>query len=268
MERDRELRMAGDARVTPESLGRGRTFGAPATAYALDADRMSSRREGMIGQFGMGLKSAMSLPTGTGKTATAMAVAIEAVRQGQRLTVVVKDNHAVAGFRAELEAVLAGLDEAAANTTAPDVLRLVPQPYAPRRWRARVSPSAEYRALCKRVVEWEESGRDQKRWEVAGDRRVRSSAARRAVIIRSGGRCENPECLLPDLPYRTKAGQPLLEVDHIDDHASGGRDHPAAMIALCPNCHRNKTHGADGAELVARLRGVASNLHTQWEDIG
>lgn len=99
---------------------------------------------------------------------------------------------------------------------------------------------------------------------MAGDRRVRNPAARRAVVIRSGGRCENPECLLPDLPYRTQAGEPLLEVDHIDDHADGGRDHPAAMIALCPNCHRNKTHGAERAALTERLRKVAAKRHATW----
>ncbi|MBT2410839.1 MULTISPECIES: HNH endonuclease signature motif containing protein [Streptomyces] len=70
--------------------------------------------------------------------------------------------------------------------------------------------------------------------------------------------------MLPDLPYRTKAGEPLLEVDHIDDHAGGGRDHPAAMIALCPNCHSNKTHGAERAALTERLRKVAAERHATW----
>ncbi|MFB6951211.1 HNH endonuclease signature motif containing protein [Streptomyces niveus] len=83
-------------------------------------------------------------------------------------------------------------------------------------------------------------------------------------MLRSHGRCENPECLLPDLPYRTNAGAWLLEVDHIDDHAGGGRDHPAAMIALCPNCHSNKTRGADGAVLTEQLREVAAGLHAAW----
>ncbi|MFJ9358846.1 HNH endonuclease [Streptomyces mirabilis] len=218
----------------------------------------------MIGRFGVGAKAVISLPTGVGKTVNAVAVAIEAARQGQRLTVVVKDRHEVAEFKEELEAAWAGLDEAASSLAAPDGLRLVPEPYAPRRLRARTAPVAEYRALCRRAVEWEESGRDQERREVAGDRRVRNPAARRAVVIRSGGGCENPECLLPDLPYRTKAGEPLLEVDHIDEHAGGGRDHPAAMIALCPNCHSNKTHGAEQALLTERLRKVAAERHAAW----
>ncbi|MEU6886015.1 HNH endonuclease signature motif containing protein [Streptomyces viridosporus] len=66
---------------------------------------------------------------------------------------------------------------------------------------------------------------------------------------------------MPDLPYRTVAGRPLLEVDHIDEHAAGGRDYPSTMIALCPNCHANKTHGAGRAELKQRLRAEALRRH-------
>ncbi|TJZ94868.1 HNH endonuclease [Actinacidiphila oryziradicis] len=72
---------------------------------------------------------------------------------------------------------------------------------------------------------------------------------------------------MPDLPYRTKAGEPLLEADHIDDHAKGGRDYPSVMIALCPNCHRNKTHGQDGPALAERLRVVAASLHGRWQKL-
>ncbi|MFF0163856.1 hypothetical protein ACFYRY_41100 [Streptomyces sp. NPDC005263] len=46
----------------------------------------------------------------------------------------------------------------------------------------------------------------------------------------------------------------------MDDHAQGGRDHPGAMIALCPNCHANKTRGADRSALRERLRCVAQML--------
>ncbi|MEW2168027.1 HNH endonuclease signature motif containing protein [Streptomyces sp. NPDC007084] len=118
--------------------------------------------------------------------------------------------------------------------------------------------------LCRRVEGGETRGTDQICHQAEVQRRVRSSAAREAVILRSRGRCENPECLLPDLPYCTSAGTALLEVDHIDDHAGGGRDHPAAMIALCPNCHSNKTRGAERAVLTEHLRKVAGALHTAW----
>ncbi|MFE2640780.1 HNH endonuclease [Streptomyces scopuliridis] len=119
--------------------------------------------------------------------------------------------------------------------------------------------------MCRRIIDWEQAGRDQRRRRTAVDRRVRNAEARRAVVLRSKGRCENPECLLPGLPYRTVAGAPLLEADHIDDHAAGGRDHPAAMIALCPNCHRNKTHGADRERLTECLRQEAARLHAVME---
>ncbi|NED75982.1 hypothetical protein G3I51_27420 [Streptomyces sp. SID9944] len=233
-------------------------------ASIVDAGKVRSRREGMLGRFGVGMKNVMSLPTGSGKTAIALAMAIEMARQGQRLTLVVEDRAEQEAVEAHLKAAWAELDGAVGDQAAPDSFRLVPEPYAPRRLRARTTPVAAYRALCRRAAEWEESGGDQERRAVARDQRVRNPAARRAVVIRSGGRCENPECLLPELPYRTKAGEPLLEVDHIDDHAGGGRDHPAAMIALCPNCHSNKTHGAERAALTERLRKVAAERHATW----
>jgi hypothetical protein len=44
---------------------------------------------------------------------------------------------------------------------------------------------------------------------------MRIDAAVRAVLLRCGGLCENPQCTgQPD--DVTAAGEPLLEVDHID----------------------------------------------------
>ncbi|WP_374684409.1 HNH endonuclease [Streptomyces sp. STCH 565 A] len=138
------------------------------------------------------------------------------------------------------------------------------EPFASRRFRARTaSRQAKYCELRRRAEERERSGRDEDRLLVSGERRARDWAAREAVRLRSGGRCESPECLLPDLPYRTAAGRPLLEIDHIDNHAGGGRDHPSSMIALCPNCHANKTRGADG-DLRERLRAAATALDTAF----
>lgn len=142
----------------PEWLESGRTVGVPAVASVVDARKMRFRREGVLGRFGVGMKSVMSLPTGTGKTATAVAVAIEMARQGQRLTLVVKDRAEHEAVEARLKAAWAGLDEAAGDQAAPDSFRLVPEPYAPRRLRARPTPEAAYRALCMRAAEWEESG--------------------------------------------------------------------------------------------------------------
>ncbi|MFJ4473126.1 HNH endonuclease [Streptomyces sp. NPDC089424] len=147
---------------------------------------------------------------------------------------------------------------------------LRPESFARRRIRARTVPRQErlteprrqerYRELRRRVEEREADGRHQSRTTTVGMRRVRDSDAREAVLLRSGGLCENPWCLLRALPYRTAAGGCLLEVDHIDDHALGGRDHPSAMIALCPNCHAHKTRGADRTELRERLRSAAVEL--------
>ncbi|WP_406490632.1 HNH endonuclease [Streptomyces sp. NBC_01604] len=147
------------------------------------------------------------------------------------------------------------------DPTTPGELLLREEPFARRRMRAKTVPwRARYGELRLRAETWEAAGRDQNRVFTSGERRVRSGAAREAVLLRSQGRCENPDCLLAVLPYRTTAGQPLLEIDHIDDHAQGGRDHPGAMIALCPNCHANKTRGADRSALRERLRGVAQAL--------
>ncbi|WP_437114917.1 HNH endonuclease signature motif containing protein [Streptomyces flaveolus] len=128
--------------------------------------------------------------------------------------------------------------------------------------RARVvSDEAAYNAACEALLEREAAGSHEVRRATTTERRDRDDAARRAVLRRSEDRCESPECLLPDLPYRTTTGEPLLEVDHIDNHAAGGRDYPSAMIALCPNCHANKTRGADQDELRQRLRVVALRRH-------
>jgi 5-methylcytosine-specific restriction endonuclease McrA len=151
------------------------------------------------------------------------------------------------------------LDSAGYATTPNETI--LREPLARRRMRVKtVSRRARYVELRQRAEAREENGRDQDRASTTGEHRVRDGGAREAVLLRSEGRCESPDCLLPALPYRTKAGQPLLEIDHIDDHAAGGRDHPSAMIALCPNCHANKTRGADGAALRERLRVVAKAL--------
>lgn len=93
-------------------------------------------------------------------------------------------------------------------------------------------------------------------------RYVRSAAARLAVLKRCGGRCENPECA--GMPTElTDRGQPILEVDHIQEISQEGEDLPRQMIALCPNCHAIKTRGSDREALRARLLAVAGAAHTR-----
>lgn len=92
------------------------------------------------------------------------------------------------------------------------------------------------------------------------ERFLRSRPARDAVILRSDGHCENPECLgHPD--ERTDAGDPLLEVDHVTQLSDGGADTPEFMIALCPNCHALKTRGSGRRELSKKLLRRAHELH-------
>ncbi|MET8291128.1 HNH endonuclease signature motif containing protein [Streptomyces sp. NPDC005132] len=118
--------------------------------------------------------------------------------------------------------------------------------------------SAVYRRLVALVERKEEAARGQR---VAGSARpVRIPEARKAVLERCEGLCENPGCTgQPD--DVTDSNQALLEVDHVDEIAEGGRDHPRVMVALCPNCHAVKTRGRTRKQLTKILRGVAERAH-------
>lgn len=124
-----------------------------------------------------------------------------------------------------------------------------------------VASAARYEQWC-RMVEHRQA-EDQERHITRTVRQpVRYGPARRAVLERCQGLCENPGCAgqPEDL---THGGQPLLEVDHVLGLAEGGDDHPRQMVALCPNCHAVKTRGQSRNELrrtlleVARLRHAA-----------
>jgi 5-methylcytosine-specific restriction enzyme A len=89
---------------------------------------------------------------------------------------------------------------------------------------------------------------------------LRLESARRAVLLRSGGHCESPHCTSEPQDI-TDAGRPILDVDHIQDLAKGGPDHPAQMIALCPNCHAIKSRGRTRERLRHELLTVARQRH-------
>jgi 5-methylcytosine-specific restriction protein A len=89
---------------------------------------------------------------------------------------------------------------------------------------------------------------------------LRLESARRAVLLRSEGHCENPRCTGEPQDI-TDAGHPILEVDHIQDLAKGGPDHPEQMIALCPNCHEIKTRGRTRERQRHELFTVARQRH-------
>lgn len=73
----------------------------------------------------------------------------------------------------------------------------------------------------------------------------RSKDVRNYVLARSSGMCEG--CSEP-APFVREDGSPYLEPHHIRRLSDGGPDHPAHVIALCPNCHRKVHAGKDGRE--------------------
>lgn len=110
------------------------------------------------------------------------------------------------------------------------------------------------------IVERREPATRGKRRTSEVSRPERLDAARAAVLERCKGRCENPDCA-GQPSDTTDAGLPILDVDHVEDIAKGGRDHPVSMVALCPNCHAMKTRGRRREELRQTLREVASRAH-------
>ncbi|MFH8340888.1 HNH endonuclease [Streptomyces sp. AM6-12] len=92
------------------------------------------------------------------------------------------------------------------------------------------------------------------------DRFVRDPSARAAVIRRSKGNCESPQCAGHPKELTT-AGAPILQVDHVLDLAKDGPDVPWNMIALCPNCHALKTYGVNREKLRRILAATAKKLH-------
>ena len=76
----------------------------------------------------------------------------------------------------------------------------------------------------------------------------RAEAIKKYVLARANGICEG--CDKP-APFRTSKG-PYLECHHLHRLADGGPDHPANVIALCPNCHR-EAHFSQNKRVVNLL---------------
>lgn len=85
----------------------------------------------------------------------------------------------------------------------------------------------------------------------------RSKDVRSYVLARARGVCEG--CATPATFVRPD-GTPYLEPHHTLRVSDGGPDHPAHIIALCPNCHRRVHAGRDGTSynnaLVAILGAI------------
>jgi 5-methylcytosine-specific restriction protein A len=78
----------------------------------------------------------------------------------------------------------------------------------------------------------------------------RSRDIRVYVLARANGKCEG--CSAP-APFLRSDGTPYLEPHYLRRLSNGGPDHPAHVIALCPNCHRRVHAGADGDAYNAKL---------------
>jgi 5-methylcytosine-specific restriction enzyme A len=117
----------------------------------------------------------------------------------------------------------------------------------------------EYRRLCRIGAGASHRGTRLGQPHIAVDI-LRLKSARRAVLLRSEGHCESPHCTGEPQDI-ADAGHPILEVDHIQDLAKSGPDHPEQMIALCPNCHAIKTRGRTRETLRHELFTVARQRH-------
>ena len=76
-------------------------------------------------------------------------------------------------------------------------------------------------------------------------RQVRAAWVRQQALWRAAGHCG--DCGQP-APFVTAQGRPFLEVHHILPLGRGGPDTPGNVIALCPNCHRQRHHGPGGLD--------------------
>lgn len=90
--------------------------------------------------------------------------------------------------------------------------------------------------------------------------RVRSLAIKLYVLRRSNGVCEG--CNKP-APFQKADGSPYLEPHHTSRLADDGPDHPAHVIALCPNCHRRAHHSADAKVFNNHLVKTLSRLEAK-----
>ena len=81
--------------------------------------------------------------------------------------------------------------------------------------------------------------------------RERSQAIKLYALKRSHDICAGCN---QSAPFKLPGGQPFLEVHHIDKLSDGGVDHPEAVIAVCPNCHRRAHLSADANKFNEYLR--------------
>jgi 5-methylcytosine-specific restriction enzyme A len=84
----------------------------------------------------------------------------------------------------------------------------------------------------------------------------RSREIRAYVLARANGHCE---ACSRSAPFVAISGAPYLEPHHIRRLGDGGPDDPRFMGAVCPNCHREIHHGANGLSINERLQIAVSS---------
>ncbi len=89
--------------------------------------------------------------------------------------------------------------------------------------------------------------------------RQRSEAVRVYVLRRANGKCE---ACGHNAPFQTRKKHPYLEPHHIHRLADGGPDVPDSVAAICPNCHREVHHGANGKTLNNTLSDRVKTFET------
>jgi 5-methylcytosine-specific restriction protein A len=87
--------------------------------------------------------------------------------------------------------------------------------------------------------------------------RARSAAVRKYVLARADGACE---VCGDQAPFSRRDGTPYLEPHHTRRLSDGGPDHPRWVAAICPNCHREIHHGAEGEEKNRTLQARLAEL--------
>ncbi|PYR06894.1 MAG: HNH endonuclease, partial [Acidobacteria bacterium] len=95
--------------------------------------------------------------------------------------------------------------------------------------------------------------------------RARSRAIHRYVLCRAEGTCE--ACGVP-APFTAALGSPYLEPHHIKRLADDGPDHPARVIALCPNCHRRAHYAIDARKFNGSLVEKVSRIEEEMNGRG
>lgn len=82
----------------------------------------------------------------------------------------------------------------------------------------------------------------------------RNPWVRELARLRSGSRCEMPEC--DYVGFEMEDGRLYIEVHHIESMADEGPDIIENVAALCPNCHARAHYATNRAEIQTQLQSV------------